>query len=229
MAGDATPTTAGYDSMNSSQISVTQKKLKARRAVIADSNEDDVSKALKRSTSSDKSKDISQTLEGNKDHLETKKQIEELRNKYGDSWLHSHGASKVHSVIGISSPVASSANGSYFKAGPPETTEQLIENFFGTDPSMDGEQRTSTPLNMHRDNATLNVGLIYIYIISRSSLLIPMRIERYIHIIYIYFCSHFRHLRLPCLVITKQHRLILIIIRTQKMTSLHTKPWAMMI
>lgn len=40
-------------------------------------------------------------LEGNKDHLETKKQIESLRKQYGDGWLHSQGASMVHDVLGI--------------------------------------------------------------------------------------------------------------------------------
>lgn len=182
VAGDVTPTT-GIDSMNSSQISVTQKKLKARRAFIADSNEEENGKELNRSTTSDKGKDIIQNLGGNKDHLETKKQIEDLRKQYGDSWLHSQGASKVHSVIGIPSPATNPDNRSFFKTGPPETTEQLIENFFGTQPNLDADHRTSTPLNKGTDKAKLNVGLfavwslfvylficLFVYLIVRDSI-----------------------------------------------------------
>lgn len=133
--------------MSSSQISSTQKKLKARRAFIADESEEN-SKNLKRKTSGDKTKDIILSLEGNKEHLETKKQIEDLRKQYGDSWLHSQGASaKVHDVIGIPSPLPDPDGVNYFKSAPPDTTEQLIENFFGSDSSFNNDNRTSTPVN----------------------------------------------------------------------------------
>lgn len=141
---DNTPTIVN-DSMNSSQISTSQKKLKARRAFIADGNEE-TAKASKKSSSTEKTKDIMQSLSGNKDHLETKKQIENLRKQYGDSWLNSQGASSmVHDVIGIPTPQPDASAGNLFRTnGPPETTEQLIENFFGNTRSY---QRTSTPVD----------------------------------------------------------------------------------
>ena len=38
----------------------------------------------------------------NADHLDTKRQIEELRRKYGkDDWLQGEGGDKVHEVLGI--------------------------------------------------------------------------------------------------------------------------------
>ena len=38
-------------------------------------------------------------LEGNVDHLETKKQVETLRKEHGDNWLNNHGATLNNSVI----------------------------------------------------------------------------------------------------------------------------------
>lgn len=60
--------------------------------MIADINDD----SLKEKTAT-----TNVILEGNKDHLETKKQIESLRREYGDGWLHSRGAIMVHDVLGM--------------------------------------------------------------------------------------------------------------------------------
>lgn len=152
---DNTPT-IGNDSMTSSQTSTSQKKLKARRAFIADGSEENA-KDLKRSTSAEKTKDIMQSLAGNKDHLETKKQIESLRKQYGDSWLHSQGASSmVHDVIGIPTPQPDPNGANLFRTnGPPETTEQLIDNFFGNDRSY---QRTSTPVDKQGERSEKQLG-----------------------------------------------------------------------
>lgn len=200
---DNTPTT-GNDSMNSSQISTsTQKKLKARRAFIADNCEENC-KEFKRSTSVGKTKDIIESLEGNKEHLETKKQIENLRDEYGDSWLHSQGASKVHGVIGIS-PAPDTEN--YFKAGPPETTAQLIENFFGRQPSLDNDYRTSTPLTRSQNDDIKNKHQTVEVIVRRSP-------SQFMYEICI-SCFFIRDSRAA----TKLHRATLIIIRT----NLHIK------
>lgn len=72
-----------------------QKKIKKRPAEIADINDDSV-----KEKTATKSIDL---MEGNKDHLETKKQIESLRKQYGDGWLHSQGATMVHEVLGMKS------------------------------------------------------------------------------------------------------------------------------
>lgn len=60
--------------------------------MIADINDD---------LTEEKSPTTNLILEGNKDHLETKKQIESLRKQYGDGWLHSRGATMVHDVLGM--------------------------------------------------------------------------------------------------------------------------------
>lgn len=69
-----------------------QRKMKKRPAVIADITDDQL-----------KDKTVAKNVipEGNKDHLETKKQIETLRKQYGDGWLHRQGATMVHDVLGM--------------------------------------------------------------------------------------------------------------------------------
>lgn len=74
-----------------------QTKIKKRRPVeIPDMNDE-----------CDKEKVVKDfALEGNKDHLETKKQIESLRKQYGDGWLAANqGASMVHEVLGIKNEI----------------------------------------------------------------------------------------------------------------------------
>lgn len=68
-----------------------QKKIKKRPAEIADINDD---------SPKEKTAVRNIDLEGNKDHLETKKQIESLRKQYGDSWLRSE-VTMVHEVLGM--------------------------------------------------------------------------------------------------------------------------------
>ncbi|XP_059618813.1 serine/threonine-protein kinase 11-interacting protein isoform X3 [Phlebotomus argentipes] len=66
------------------------RKLRVRNAQIADNPEP---KSI--------TTNIDATIEGrNKEHLKTKEQIENLREQFGDSWLHREGASLVKSVIG---------------------------------------------------------------------------------------------------------------------------------
>lgn len=60
--------------------STVQKKLRARRAVIVDDLEENV-------VDKQPQKVVSSNLEGNKEHLETKKQMEQMRKEYGDEWL----------------------------------------------------------------------------------------------------------------------------------------------
>lgn len=86
------------------------KKFKARRPVIADISDDLIK---------DKAAAKNVCPEGNKDHLETKKQIESLRKQYGDGWLHSQGATMVHSVLGIENE----------RVEKPISTEEMIQSF----------------------------------------------------------------------------------------------------
>lgn len=139
--------------MNVSQTSLqtSQRKVKVRRAIIADVGDEDniddnASKEKKAKSSSSKAKSIIETLEGSKEHLKTKKEIEDLRKEYGDSWLQSHGATKVQNVMGIQSSLPKAEGLSYFKS-PPETTEQLIENLFGENIGRTSDNQTSTPVS----------------------------------------------------------------------------------
>lgn len=60
--------------------STVQKKLRARRAIIVDDLEENVADKLPPNA-------LITNMEGNKEHLETKKQMEQMRKDYGDGWL----------------------------------------------------------------------------------------------------------------------------------------------
>lgn len=121
----------------SASTSTVQKKLRARRAVIVDDLEDNVADKLPPNARIT-------NLEGNKEHLETKKQMEQMRKDYGDGWL-------------------LAKNGSQLDGQPksPSTLEDLTDTLFNecmTPPHtsiMDAQ--TSTPnieqINAHRTNA----------------------------------------------------------------------------
>lgn len=136
IVGDST---AGNDLMNASQIS--QKRIKVQPAMIANDESDEEGseivheKPLK--------KEPPETFEidemGKREHLETKKQIEQLRKEYGDSWLHSKGASEVQGIMGIQTSPQKPLQKS------PQTTEQMLEKLFGMGTSQE-PQRTSTPI-----------------------------------------------------------------------------------
>lgn len=82
--------------------------------------------------------------------METKRQIESLRKQYGDGWLHSQGASMVHSVLGIENerPVEK-----------PISTEQMIQSLLeesiGAGLPKSVECLTSTPIKSP-DNTNIN-------------------------------------------------------------------------
>uniref|UniRef100_A0A182K0A9 LKB1 serine/threonine kinase interacting protein 1 N-terminal domain-containing protein n=1 Tax=Anopheles christyi TaxID=43041 RepID=A0A182K0A9_9DIPT len=85
------------DQMNESVVS--QKKLRVRRAVISESDNEDTTA---RKYSMDASKAItSLKIASNREHLETKKTLEELRSQYGSEWLQSQAGHMVKNVIGF--------------------------------------------------------------------------------------------------------------------------------
>ncbi|XP_053666401.1 uncharacterized protein LOC128715519 [Anopheles marshallii] len=87
------------DQMNQSVIS--QRKLRVRRAVISESDTEDTNA---RKHSVDASKAINSMIthsESNREHLETKRTLEELRNQYGSEWLQSQAGHLVKNVIGF--------------------------------------------------------------------------------------------------------------------------------
>lgn len=77
-------------------------------------------------------------LEGNKDHLETKKQIESLHKQYGVDWLHSRGASMVNEVLGIK-------NDNIEKSYSSEQILQSLLEETGAVPMKNVDLHTSTP------------------------------------------------------------------------------------
>lgn len=71
-----------------------QKKAKVRTVEIEDENP-----SIEAATYKEVSQP--QVPEGNKDHLETKRQIDEMREKFGSGWLQNENAHMVQSVLGI--------------------------------------------------------------------------------------------------------------------------------
>ncbi|CAD7085916.1 unnamed protein product [Hermetia illucens] len=71
-----------------------QKKAKVRTVEIEDENP-----SIQAATYKEVSQP--QVPEGNKDHLETKRQIDEMREKFGSGWLQNENAHMVQSVLGI--------------------------------------------------------------------------------------------------------------------------------
>lgn len=145
--------TLGNDLMNTSISSTsTQKKIKIRPAIIADDDGTDETEVIIEKTNITMSKSIKNDIDeiGSRQHLETKKQIEELRHEYGDNWLHNQGATKVQNVMGIQSSLPKSDALSVFKS-PAQTTEQLFESFFGKSSPIN---RTSTPINDSKTTTT---------------------------------------------------------------------------
>lgn len=147
------------DVLNISQMSTaTQKRIKVRPALIADDEsnndeEDEVEVIHEKPRKKDEPQSKTAEIEdqSNQEHLETKKQIEDLRREYGDSWLHSKSASKVQNVMGIQH-VPLSRSSVFVSSQSPQTTEQMLENLFGLESSTDADQRTSTPV--HNQNQT---------------------------------------------------------------------------
>lgn len=129
--------------MSSSVIS-TQKKIKVRQAII--SEESAVNSTQKKGKVSVK---LFQEIVGNKDHLETKKQIEELRKKFGSEWLQRESAHLVKNVIGFesSSPQSQStkSHGNYFELD--DTAESDKQLNISSDQEIIGGTSTSTPQN----------------------------------------------------------------------------------
>lgn len=124
------------DQMEAMSISQTSSKMKAKPAIIDDISENSFDISIK----DEKSFEIDDL--GKREHLETKKQIEDLREEYGVDWLYSKGATKVQNVMGIQASPAKPTTGK-----STQTTEQMLEKLFGMDSSTSPDrQRTSTPI-----------------------------------------------------------------------------------
>uniref|UniRef100_A0A4Y0BGH5 LKB1 serine/threonine kinase interacting protein 1 N-terminal domain-containing protein n=1 Tax=Anopheles funestus TaxID=62324 RepID=A0A4Y0BGH5_ANOFN len=104
--GDYEPSVGSFKGVNDerdqmNQSAVSQRKLRVRRAVISESDSED---ANARKHSVDASKAINSMLtnaESNREHLETKRTLEELRSQYGSEWLQSQAGHLVKNVIGF--------------------------------------------------------------------------------------------------------------------------------
>lgn len=75
----------------------TQKKIKVRRAIISESSPADDNKKEASKVELNASSD---SFESKREHLETKKQIENLRKRYGSEWLQNQAGEMVKNVIG---------------------------------------------------------------------------------------------------------------------------------
>ncbi|XP_053673404.1 LOW QUALITY PROTEIN: uncharacterized protein LOC128723667, partial [Anopheles nili] len=138
------------DVMNQSVIC--QKKLRVRRAVISESDNEDLT--MKNATA-DVNKTISSiNLESNLEHLETKKALENLRSQYGSEWLQSQAGHMVKNVIGFDpntekeyESVVHYQNTMGSNQNIKDHTSEHIIPIDQPDPQMQTEvQRTSTPI-----------------------------------------------------------------------------------
>lgn len=136
--------------MGVSQISISsQKRKKVRPALIADDDNDEGIEIVKtKPTRKTKPKPKSPKIDemGNREHLKTMKQIEDLRNEYGDGWLQRQSASKVQDVMGIQASIQKPIQA-------PTTTEEKLERMFNLGSTPNTKQElTSTPIQQFRRN-----------------------------------------------------------------------------
>lgn len=96
-----------HDEMTASTIS--NKRIKVREAQIAEEMSEDVRAGHEKRKS----------LEYNRDHLETKRQIETLREQFGTDWLQNQGSEMLESIVGFETSRAS--------PGAKEFIKQLLQ------------------------------------------------------------------------------------------------------
>lgn len=133
------------DPMNTSQISSTQRRIKARRAVIAndddDEENDDIEIINEQLAKKDESKADMMDVSANKEHLEMMKKIEDLRQEHGDGWLQSQSASEVLDMMGLKTK-----SPSYSTLYMTKTPEQIIDEICDQTMPESIDHRTSTPI-----------------------------------------------------------------------------------
>lgn len=102
-------------------------------------------------------------IEGNKEHLETKQQIEELREKFGKEWLQSQGATEVQNVMGFEA------------MSPNSRRRERWSNLLSSSPDRDenlliGSQNmtTSTPIEAKRNEESTVSGAGTVYKSARN-------------------------------------------------------------
>lgn len=128
--------------MNISQTSITQKRIRARQAIIADDDDDnDDIEIINEQPTKSESKLDSMDAGANQEHLGMMKKIEDLRLEHGDGWLQSQSATEVLDMMGIpiKSPTWSSMKAS-------KTQEQFLNELCGDNASLNIDHRTSTPV-----------------------------------------------------------------------------------
>lgn len=114
------------------------KKLKIRKAIISDELDDSIMQAPISSSASL----INSLRQSNKDHLETKKQVENLRQKHGDAWLLTHGM-KLNPNSGEESVVE-----------PLDFARSEIDQLL-KEPVPENRADSSTPINDHQEALNL--------------------------------------------------------------------------
>lgn len=133
-------------STDDTSVITSHKKLRPKPVVIAEHPpEHNVPTTATGSSKADKA---ASTLDGNKDHLETKKQIEMLRSQHGDSWLQNHGAN-----MGQLSPQLTTTS-SNRRDEASIVDENMDSLSFG---QSDTTLRASTPLYLGLDGTTIKV------------------------------------------------------------------------
>lgn len=170
--------TIGYnDSLNTSQTSL--RKIRVRPAIIADDDSNDEFEVVRVKPKKKKTPLKVEVPTVFREHLETKKQIEELSKciivvpsskqpvwfvaivvsgkEYGDDWLHSQGATKVQNVMGIPSSMPKSS-GIFGIKSPTQTTEQLIDNLFRDEDHDDEDNSGQTTIKKEQQRTSTPIS-----------------------------------------------------------------------
>lgn len=123
-----------------------QRRVKVREAKIAS----EPSPSLER--------DQRRSLEGNTEHLETKKQMETLREQYGNQWLQNTSGDIVKSVVGFESKGQADKTKAFIDS---LLQAEMTSSQLSTDMNFDVSNsiRSSTPNEERPENGSLETGI----------------------------------------------------------------------
>lgn len=125
-------------------VQSSHKKLRPKPVVIAEHPPEHIVPTAASSSTADKY--AASTMGGNKDHLETKKQIEMMRKQHGDSWLQNHGA-KMEKLRPLSTVLSA-------KRDENAIYDEITDSFSASDVTL----RASTPINPSLEGSIIKVN-----------------------------------------------------------------------
>lgn len=102
--------------------------------------------------------------EANNEHLETKKEIENLRDQYGDQWLHQEGGNLVSSIIGYEIPKR--------EISSEQILQKFLQSSFDSSPTLGTSKPDQQTLTIPKTDEN-NINIITSTPIERSNMIGP--------------------------------------------------------